>query len=440
MQHAMLWLYPVPVPPMLYSNNKSPRYSAFGLLRHALTGNRHWTRAWRNPAPASGYDVIVIGGGGHGLATAYYLAKLHGVKRVAVLEKGWIGGGNTGRNTTIVRSDYLLEENSRLYECSLKLWEGLSEELNFNIMFSQRGTIQLAHNDGQLAHFAQLGNAMRVRGIDAELLTRDEVRRIAPVLDCSTDTRWPVVGGLMQPRGGTARHDAVAWGFARAADALGVDIVENCEVTGIATRGGRVTGVHTSRGRIAADKVAIAVAGHTSHVAAMVGLRLPIETHLLQAMVSEPVKPVLHTVIMAGAYDGYVSQTDKGEIIMGADLDMYPSYSQRGNLPSIEKIAQYALSLFPAFGKLRMLRCWAGINDMTMDGSPIIGRTPVSGLYVNGGWCYGGFKATPGSGWLFADLLAREEPNEILRPFALERFDNASYIDEAGTGPVPHRH
>ncbi|MEX0707829.1 MAG: sarcosine oxidase subunit beta family protein [Woeseia sp.] len=425
---------------MFSSHSRPPRYSAFNLLRHALTGNRHWSRAWRNAAPKDGYDVIIIGGGGHGLATAYYLAKLHGAKRIAVVEKGWIGGGNTGRNTTIVRSDYLLEENSRLYECSLQLWEQLSDELNFNVMFSQRGTVLLAHNEAQLAGVAQLGNAMRLRGIDAELLSREELREFVPVLDCSSATRWPVVGGLLQPRGGTARHDAVAWGFARAADALGVDILENCEVTGIGTRAGRVTGVQTSRGWIGADKVGIAVAGHTSQVAAMAGLRLPIETHLLQAMVTEPVKPVLDTVIMAGAYDGYVSQTDKGEIIMGAELDMYPSYSQRGNLPRIEKIARYTLSLFPSFGKLRMMRCWAGINDMTMDGSPIIGTTPVHGLFVNGGWCYGGFKATPGSGYLFADLLASGKPNDILEPFALARFDNGRYIDEAGTGPVPFRH
>lgn len=425
---------------MVFTKSKNKRYSALSLLRHGLTGNRNWPRAWRSPAPQREYDVIIIGGGGHGLATAYYLARLHGAKRVAVVEKGWIGGGNTGRNTTIVRSDYLLEENSALYECSLKLWESLSAELNFNIMFSQRGTMQLAHSEAQLSHFAQLGNAMRVRGIDAELLTLDELRKFIPVLDCSKSTRWPVVGGLLQPRGGTARHDAVAWGFARAADALGVDILEDCEVTKITTHAGCATGVETRRGGISAKKVAIVVAGHTSHVAAMAGLRLPIETHLLQAMVSEPVKPVLHTVVMGGAYDGYVSQTDKGEIIMGADLDMYPSYSQRGNFPAIEKIAQYTLSLFPSFGKLRMMRCWAGINDMTMDGSPIISKTPVDGLYVNGGWCYGGFKATPGSGYQFADLLARGEPNEMLRPFALDRFTRGCYIDEAGTGPVPHKH
>ncbi len=415
-------------------------YSAFSLLKNALSGNKHWPVAWKDVEPERSYDVIVIGGGGHGLATAYYLAKNHGINRVAVLEKGWLGGGNTGRNTTIVRSDYLLEENSRLYEFSLKLWEGLSDDLNFNVMYSPRGVFRLAHNDAQLCQMAQLGNAMRLRGIAAEMLTREQISEIEPALDCSAGTRWPVVGGLLQRRGGTVRHDAVAWGYARAADALGVDIVQNCEVTGIRTANGRVTGVDTNRGRIDAGNVAIVVAGHTSHVAAMAGIELPIETHLLQAMVTEPVKPVLNTVMIAGAYDGYVSQTDKGEIVMGAELDMYPSYSQRGNLPRIEDIARYTLTLFPSLGRLRMMRCWAGINDMTMDGSPIIGITPVQGLFINGGWCYGGFKATTGSGYLFADTLANGKPHDIVTPFSLERFHHARYLDEVGTGPFPHLH
>jgi len=415
-------------------------YSAFSLLRNALTRNRNWSPAWQDVEPQRSYDVIVIGGGGHGLATAYYLAKNHGINRVAVLEKGWLGGGNTGRNTTIVRSDYLLEENSRLYEFSLKLWEGLSEELNFNVMYSPRGVFRLAHNDAQLCQMAALGNAMYQRGIAAELLTPPQIREIEPALDCSPNTRWPVAGGLLQQRGGTVRHDAVAWGYARAADALGVDIVQNCEVTGIRTANGRVTGVDTNRGRIDAGNVAIVVAGHTSQVAAMAGIELPIESHLLQAMVTEPVKPVLNTVMIAGAYDGYVSQTDKGEIVMGAELDMYPSYSQRGNLPRIEDIARYTLTLFPSFKRLRMMRCWAGINDMTMDGSPIVGTTPVQGLFINGGWCYGGFKATTGSGYLLADTLANGKPHDILEPFSLERFESARYLDEVGTGPIPHLH
>lgn len=416
------------------------RYSALNLVRNAWSGNTLWQPAWRAAEPGKSYDVIIVGGGGHGLATAYYLAKRHGITRTAVLEKGWIGGGNTGRNTTIVRSDYLLEPSSRLYEFSLKLWEGLSDELNFNVMYSPRGTILLAHDEWQLARLAELGNAMLVRGIDAELLSPAAIRRMEPALDTGNRTRWPIAGGLLQQRGGTARHDAVAWAYARAASALGVDIVENCEVTGFELRGGRVVAVHTTRGDIEAGKVAVVVAGHTSRLAAMAGITLPIETHLLQAMVSEPVKPVLRTVILAMAFDGYVSQTDKGEIVMGAELDGYPSYSQRGNLPGVERIARYALTLFPAFGRLRMMRCWAGMNDMTMDGSPIIGRLPPDNLYINGGWCYGGFKATPGSGWLFADLLASGEPCEILRPFAADRFERAAYIDEAGTGPMPQHH
>ena len=416
------------------------KYSALSLLKNAATGNKNWAPAWRNPEPRSHYDTIIIGGGGHGLATAYYLAKNHGITDVAVLEKGWIGGGNTGRNTTIVRSDYLLEENSRFYDFSLGLWEGLTDELNFNIMFSQRGTVTLAHSEGQLNYLARLANAMLLRGIDAELLTREEILADIPVLNDSRDTRWPVVGAFRQPRAGTARHDSVVWGYARAADALGVDIIQQCEVLGMNIDKGRIRGVETSRGRITANRVAMVAGGYTSPLAAMAGLRLPVETHMLQAMVSEPVAPVLDTVVMSMTFDGYVSQTNKGEILMGAELDMYPSYSQRGNLPRVEEVVRYALTYFPSFGRLRLMRCWAGINDMTMDGSPLIGLTPVEGLYINGGWCYGGFKTIPGSGWAFADTLAHERPHELIAPYTLDRFHGGQTINENGHGPMPQHH
>lgn len=415
-------------------------YSSLALAKNALSGNSNWPPAWRSPAPKRNYDVIIIGGGGHGLATAYYLAKNHGITDIAVLDKGWIGGGNTGRNTTIVRSDYLLRENAPLYDFSLKLWEGLTDELNFNVMFSQRGAITLAHSEAHLSHLARLANAMLLRGVDAELLTREEVLREVPVLDASMDTRWPVVGAFRQGRAGTARHDSVVWGYARAADSLGVDIIQQCEVTGMQIEGGRIRAVDTGQGRISANKVAMIVAGHTAPLAAMAGLRMPIETHLLQAMVSEPVKPALDTVIMSLAFDGYVSQTNKGEILMGAELDHYRSFSQRGNLPRIEGIARYALTFFPVFGRLKLMRTWAGINDMTMDGSPIIGMTPVDGLYINGGWCYGGFKTIPGSGWAFADTLANETPHELVEPYTLERFMTGKTIDENGHGASPQHH
>ena len=416
------------------------KYSSFALLKNALSGNVNWSPAWRSPEPKKHYDVIIIGGGGHGLATAYYLARNHGITDVAVLEKGWIGGGNTGRNTTIVRSDYLIEENSQFYDFSLGLWDGLSNDLNFNIMFSQRGTVTLAHSEGQLNQLARLANAMLLRGIDAELLTREEILSEVPVLNTSMDTRWPVVGAFRQPRAGTARHDSVVWGYARAADSLGVDVIQQCEVTGMDIEKGRIRAVRTNRGRIAANKVAMVVAGHTSPVAAMAGLKLPVETHLLQAMVSEPIKPVLDTVVMSMAFDGYVSQTNKGEILMGAELDHYPSFSQRGNLPRIEEIARYTLTMFPSFGKLKLMRTWAGVNDMTMDGSPLIGKTPVEGLYINGGWCYGGFKTIPGSGWAFADTLANERPHELVAPYSLDRFATGRTINENGHGPSPQHH
>lgn len=392
-------------------------YSALNLFRRGLGGHKSWTRAWRDPAPKSHYDVIIIGGGGHGLATAYYLAKVHGIKNVAVLERGWIGGGNTGRNTTIVRSNYRQPALHNLFEFSLKLWEGMSDELNYNVMFSQRGALFLGHSDSDMIRLAERGDAMRCMGIDAELMSKAQLRKLIPLLDLSDEARFPIVGGLIQPRGGTARHDAVAWGYARAADALGVDVIQNCEVLGMDMRGGKIVGVKTSRGDIGADRVGICVAGNSGQVAAMADLRLPIESHLLQAFVSEPVKPMIDTVIMSQSIHCYISQSDKGEIVLGGDPDHYPTYSQRGRPDRIEEVAGQAIALIPALSRLRMLRSWAGTTDMSFDGSPIIGKTPVDELYLNGGWCYGGFKATPGSGWLYAHTLAKGEPHDLNAPF-----------------------
>jgi methylglutamate dehydrogenase subunit A len=415
-------------------------YSIGALIRHAVSGHRRWPRAWRDPEPKPAYDVVIVGGGGHGLATAYYLAKNHGITKVAVLEKGWIGSGNTGRNTTILRSNYLLPANALFYEHSLKLWEGLSQELGFNVMFSQRGVLNLAHSKAQMDAYARRGNAMRLNGIDAELLDRRQVLRLVPLLDGGETARFPIEGGLWQGRGGTARHDAVAWGFARAADGLGVDIVQNCEVTGFERAGERITGVLTSRGPIAAGKVGIAVAGHSGQVAALAGLRLPIESHLLQACVSEPLKPVIDTVVTFGAGHFYVSQSDKGGLVFGGNLDGYNSYAQRGNLPMIEEIVSSGIAMMPCLSRLRLVRHWAGVMDMTMDGSPIIAKTPLDGLYLNGGWCYGGFKATPGSGWVFAHTIASDAPHPLNQAFSLERFETGAVLDEEGAGPTPGWH
>jgi len=415
------------------------RYSALSLALSAITGHRTSTPAWRDAAPRAAYRVVVIGGGGHGLATAYYLAKEHGITDVAVLEKGWIGSGNAGRNTTIIRSNYLLDGNIPFYEWSMKLWEGLERELNFNTMVSQRGVLNLYHSDAQRDAFARRGNAMRLNGVDAALIDRDQVGALAPFLDLD-GARFPIRGGLLQRRGGTARHDAVVWGYARGADRRGVDIVQSCEVTGLRIAGGRVTGVETTRGAIGADKVAIAVAGSSSRVAALAGLRLPIESHVMQAFVSEGVKPLIDQVITFGAGHFYISQSDKGGLVFGGDIDGYNSYAQRGNLPTVEDVCEGGMAMMPRLGRLRILRGWGGLVDMSMDGSPIIDRTPVSGLYFNGAWNYGGFKATPASGWCFAHLIARDEPHPVAAPYRLDRFRSGRLIDERGAGAQPNLH
>jgi methylglutamate dehydrogenase subunit A len=415
------------------------RYSALSLVWNALTGQKNWSPVWRDAAPRKSYDVIVIGGGGHGLATAYYLASQHGITDVAVLEKGWIGSGNAGRNTTIIRSNYLLDGNIPFYEWSMKLWEGLEQELNYNTMVSQRGVINLYHSDPQRDAYARRGNAMRLHGVDAELLDADQVRALLPYLDFD-DARFPIQGGLLQRRGGTARHDAVVWGYARSADRLGVDIIQNCEVIGIRLANGRVSGVETTRGEIGAGKVAIVVAGSSSRVAAMAGIRLPIESHVIQAFVTEGVKPLVDHVVTFGAGHFYISQSDKGGLVFGGDLDGYNSYAQRGNLPVVEDVCEGGMAMMPRIGRLRIVRSWAGLIDMSMDGSPIIDHTPIKGLYLNGGWNYGGFKATPASGYCLAHLIARDAPHPVAAAYRLDRFATGHAIDERGAGPQPNLH
>ncbi|MHA6684370.1 sarcosine oxidase subunit beta family protein [Mesorhizobium sp. A556] len=416
-------------------------YSAFSLLKNALNGNKDWKPAWRKPAPKPSYDVIVVGGGGHGLSTAYYLAKEHGITNVAVLEKGWLGSGNVGRNTVTIRSNYLLPPNTRFYEHSMKLWEGLSHDLNYNVMFSQRGCLNIAHTPAQLDDYARRGNSMRHQGVDAELMTPAEIKRLIPALDISDAARFPVYGGLMQPRAGTARHDAVAWGYARGADRRGVDILENCEVTGFLRDGDRIIGVTTTRGEIRAKKVAVAVAGSTGRVMQLAGIdTMPIESHVLQAFVTESLKPFLDTVVTFGMGHFYMNQSDKGGLVYGGDIDGYNSYAQRGNLPIVDEVMSEMLALFPGLSGVRLLRSWGGVCDMSMDGSPIITTGPLPGMYLNCGWCYGGFKATPASGWCFAHTIARDEPHALNAAFTLDRFHRGILIDEKGQGATPRLH
>ena len=413
------------------------KYSVFSLVKNAFTNHENWEVAWKDPEPKKEYDVIIVGGGGHGLATAYYLAKEHGITNVAILEKGWIGGGNVGRNTTILRSNYMFDSNAHFYEFGMKLWETLSQELNYNVMYSPTGIINLAHSDAQMNAYARRGNSMRLNGIDAILLGRDDLKKMIPFADFSETCRFPIHGGLMQPRGGTARHDAVAWGYARQADSIGVDIIQNCEVTGFDVNNGKIEGVQTSRGNIKTKKVGLCVAGSTTLLADMLNMRLPIEAHVLQACVSEPVKPLLHNVVTFGAGHFYCSQSDKGEMVMGGDLDGYNSYAQRGNMPMIQHVLTGGLAVFPNFSRLKMLRTWGGIMDMSMDGSPIIDKTHIEGVYLNCGWCYGGFKATPSSGFVFAHTIAQDQVHELNSDFNLERFHTGKIIDEKGVGPKP---
>ena len=415
------------------------RYSAFSLFKHALSHHQHWQQAWRNPEPKPYYDIIIVGGGGHGLATAYYLAKEHNIKRIAVLEKGYLGGGNTGRNTTIVRSNYLWDEAAQLYEHALKLWETLSLELNYNVMFSQRGVLNLGHTLQDMRDIERRVSANRLNGIDGEVLDPAGIKKIVPLINTSKNTRYPILGASWQPRGGVARHDAVAWGYARAADALGVDLLQGCGVTGFDLAGDQVKGVQTDLyGTLGAGRVGCVVAGNSSVLAGYAGFELPVESHPLQALVSEPIKPVLDTVVMSNQVHGYISQSDKGDLVIGAGIDSYTGYGQRGSLPVIEHTLAAILELFPMFSRVPMNRQWGGIVDTTPDACPIIGKSPVDNLYFNCGWGTGGFKATPGSGHVFAGCLAEQEIPALAKPFGLDRFYSGALVDEHGAAGVAH--
>jgi sarcosine oxidase subunit beta len=419
------------------------RYSAWSVFFNGLTGQRNWDRAWRDSEPRSEYDIVIVGAGLHGLATAFYLANNHGLGNIAVLEKGWLGGGNAGRNTTIVRSNYMMPGNRAFYEHSLKLWENLSHELNFNVMFSQRAHVSLLHSPAARDSAARRYNTMRLTGADGELWDLATLKRNIPHLNYSLDARFPITGAAVQPRAGTARHDAVAWGYARAADQCGVDIIQNCEVTGVTRDGGQVTDLHTSRGLIGGKKIGFAVAGNTSRLWRMAGLgKLPIETHKLQAFVSEPLKPLLDQVVVfgVGGTHFYISQSDKGGMVFGGDLDWYKSYAQRGNLPLVQDVSECATSILPCLGRVRLLRHWAGVMDMSMDGSPFICKTPLTNLYLNAGWNYGGFKASPASGWYFADLIANDRADPVIANHNLQRFEQGINLDERGAGPDPKLH
>ena len=418
------------------------KYSIFSLIKNAFSYHENWEKAWKDPEPKKEYDAIIVGGGGHGLATAYYLAKKHNMKNIAVVEKGWIGGGNTGRNTTIIRSNYLWDASAGLYDHALKIWEGLSQELNYNVMFSQRAHVSLYHSPGAKDGAARRYNIMRLHGTDAELWDLDTLKKNIPHLNYN-DARFPIMGAAVQRRAGNARHDSAVWGYARAADSLGVDILQNCEVTGVKRSQNNIESLETSRGTIKAKKVGFAVAGHTSVLWQMAGLgNLPIESHKLQAFVTEAVKPLLDHVVVYGVGGAhfYISQSDKGSMVFGGDLDWYKSYAQRGNLPMVQDTAEAAMAIMPCLGRIRLLRHWAGVMDMSMDGSFFICKTPLSNLYLNAGWNYGGFKASPASGWYFADLIANEQPHKHVQNHNLERFEKGINIDERGAGPDPKLH
>ena len=413
------------------------KYSIFSLAKNALSGHKEWPKMWRSPEPREFYDVIIIGGGGHGLGTAYYLAKEHGLKNIAVIEKGWLGGGNTGRNTTIIRSNYLWDDSAHLYEHSLKLWENLSSELNYNVMFSQRGVMNLAHNEHDIKEIKRRVSANNLNGIDSFWLSKEEIQKKVPIMN-TDNLRYPVLGASYQPRGGVARHDAIAWGFAMRADEMGVDIIQNCEAHQIRTKNGTIEGVETSKGFIRANKIGVVASGHTGVLAESAGIRLPLQSKPLQALVSEPIKPIIDTVVMSSAVHAYVSQSDKGELVIGAGTDSYNSFTQRGGFNIIEDTIRAMVELYPVFGKMKMLRQWGGIVDICPDASPIISKCDIEGLFFNCGWGTGGFKATPGSANVFAHTIAKNEPHQINSAFNLDRFASGRLVDEHGAAAVAH--